>query len=125
MATVPKDLSLPNKFALNRDSRQIVLDTGANELVFAVVGHAGSGTSVIAQQLKDLLINAKVNNLPFTANLLKARDVIVEWATSRSKTVPKFSNPPLLFQVRILQDYGDQIREELTKAGTPDYAAVA
>ncbi len=125
MATIPKHLPLPNKYALNRDSRQIILDTGANELVFAVVGHAGSGTSVIAQQLKDVLITAKVSNLSFTAEVLKARDVIVEWATSRSKPIPSFSTPPLLSQVRILQDYGDESRKELTSEGTEDYAAIA
>jgi deoxycytidylate deaminase len=125
MATVPKDLSLPNRFALNRDSRQIILDTGSHELVFAVVGHAGSGTSAIAKQMADLLISSKLNNVPFTANVLKARDVIAEWATSHSKPVPTLSDRPTLAQVTILQDYGDQMREELTKTGSPDYAAVA
>jgi Flp pilus assembly CpaE family ATPase len=38
-----------------RDSKKTVLDHAANELVFAVVGHVGSGTSEVAQKLASLL----------------------------------------------------------------------
>ena len=34
----------------NRESRRILLDEASNEFVFAVVGHAGSGTSTPSQK---------------------------------------------------------------------------
>lgn len=40
------------------ESKGIVLEQAANEFVFAVVGHVGSGTSEIATALKGLLSGA-------------------------------------------------------------------
>jgi hypothetical protein len=40
------------------DARGLVLKHAANELIFAVVGHVGSGTSEIADALRDILSDA-------------------------------------------------------------------
>ena len=58
-------------------SREVVLQEAANELVFAVVGHVGSGTSEIANALKGLLEANTLSKGKFDTTLLKARDGIV------------------------------------------------
>ena len=62
------------------ESRTILMDSASNELVFAVVGHAGSGTSFIAQQLENLLKGIGIKDDKFDVVTLKAREVISEWA---------------------------------------------
>lgn len=109
----------------SRESRRVVLAEASNELVFAVVGHAGSGTSVVAEQLKSLLKDIEINGDPFDIEILKARRVIEDWARSRNLDLPKFSNPPSLMQVKVFQDYGDRMRSEKTASGEEDYAAIA
>src|SRR5258708_28730310 len=53
---IPSPGRAPQKGELvDTDSRTAVLQRAANELVFAVVGHVGSGTSTIATVLKGLL----------------------------------------------------------------------
>jgi len=114
-----------NAKALGRESRHILLDEASNELVFAVVGHAGSGTSVVAKQLKNLLKEIIVDGDPFDVEILKARKVIEAWAMSRGQTLPEATKPPSLTQVKMFQDYGDLMRCEKTASGKEDYAAIA
>ncbi|HYO74499.1 MAG TPA: hypothetical protein VEU33_51335, partial [Archangium sp.] len=59
----------------------------AHELVFAVVGHVGSGTSTIAQKLKELLEDETLPSGAYEVTLLKARDEIIEWAHQRKETL--------------------------------------
>lgn len=46
----------------------------SNEFVFALVGHTGSGTSVIAQTLQALLRDTNLNGSTFDVTILKARE---------------------------------------------------
>jgi deoxycytidylate deaminase len=108
-----------------RDSREIVLENASNEFVFAVVGHAGSGTSKVADTLARLLLERKFGNEPFEVVTLKARDVIKEWARNNGKLIPTETGVKLLSDVKKLQDYGDEMRAEKTKSGEEDHAAIA
>lgn len=122
MATVPS--SPPNTAGepRDRDSCKLITDSSSNELVFAVVGHAGSGTSLIAKQLVEVL-----EERGFQVEVLKARTVIKEWAEERGKTLPpkRADNKKLFEDVEKYQDFGDLMRAETTASGKSDYAAVA
>lgn len=81
----------------------------AHELVFAVVGHVGSGTSTIARKLKELLEDETLPSGAYDVTLLKARDEIIDWAHQRQKTLaelladealPSTDYEPTLRQVR-------------------------
>jgi deoxycytidylate deaminase len=109
----------------DESSRELVLKTSSNELIFAVVGHVGSGTSYIANALKALLEDVSICNEPFEVHVLKARSVIEEWAQKRGKPLPDASQGRTLQSVRILQDYGDEMRGEKTSSGHEDHSAVA
>lgn len=89
-----------------------VTDFAAKELVFAVVGPVGSGTSEIAEALEGLL-----NKSGYDATVLKARSVIESAAKRMGIAIPQ---SPRLTQSVALQDAGDKVRE-----GSRDNAAVA
>ncbi len=72
-------------------SQDAVLAESSNEFIFAVVGHAGSGTSVVAESLKDLLRQNFIGTHRIDAEILKARTVIEEWATKTDRTLPEGS----------------------------------
>lgn len=108
-----------------RDSREIVLENASNEFVFAVVGHAGSGTSMVADRLRDLLLDTEVAGAKFEVISLKARDVIQDWARKKGKPVPPDTGEKLLSHVETLQNYGDEMRAENTRNNTQDHAAIA
>ncbi|MDE0349799.1 MAG: anti-phage dCTP deaminase [Gammaproteobacteria bacterium] len=73
----------------------------AHELVFAVVGPVGSGTSQIASDLNELL-----EPRGFKSNILKAREVI------EAEARPQFPPRATPFQIaHALQDAGDQLRK--------------
>ena len=84
----------------------------SNELVFAVVGPVGSGTSEIAEKLESLL-----NGAGYDACLLKARTVIQNRAKRLDILIPALSG---LAQATALQDAGDAVRE-----ASKDNSAVA
>jgi len=106
-------------------SRDLVLKTSSNELVFAVVGHVGSGTGYIAKALAGLLEDPSICGEPFGVHILKARSVIEAWARKRNKPLPNSNAPRTLKSVEILQDYGDEMRGEKTASGHEDHGAVA
>jgi len=99
------------------ESKGVVLKQAANEVVFAVVGHIGSGTSEIAKALKGLLTAAAGGS--FEVEILKARDAIRAWAVSQNLETPKTGDDDLA-TVEALQDLGDKMRFD-----TKDNAAVA
>ncbi len=117
---------LPHTFptARGEDSRGLVLKHAANELVFAVVGHVGSGTSTIAKSLNDSLAEVNLPGGAFEVQTLKASDVIEEWARKMGETVPNKATSGLGYTIR-LQDLGDKMRGALTADGDPDCSAVA
>ncbi len=95
-------------------SRDLVMSYDSRELFFAVVGHVGSGTTEVAEQLRTVLESEEAGP-PFQVILLKARRVITDWARERDLEVPSEEG---LDQVVALQNHGDAMREG-------DYAAVA
>lgn len=63
MATAPNaKLPIVGHSAADRGSRAVVLGSDSNELVFAVVGHAGSGTTLVAKALAAVLRETSFNN---------------------------------------------------------------
>lgn len=100
-------------------SRKVMLGHACNELVFGLVGHAGSGNSVIGDTLNNLLRGAALAGGPYEVIIIKARDVILEWAKSEGNEIP-FDKDDDLHYVEKLQDWGDEIRRQYG-----DHAAVA
>jgi deoxycytidylate deaminase len=96
-----------------RESRASFRLHDSNELFFAVVGHVGSGTSLIGQVLNELL-----QSQGYESRVLKARDEITEWAQKNSIAVPELPVDSLE-KIVDLQNLGDRMRE------TGDHAAVA
>jgi deoxycytidylate deaminase len=64
-----------------KPAKAVLLDTATNEVVFAVVGYVGSGTSEIATAFKGLLEQEKLEGGKFEVEVLKARKVISDWAS--------------------------------------------
>jgi deoxycytidylate deaminase len=125
VATASDKVPLNKENSLNRESRQVVLEEASNELIFAVVGHAGSGTSIVANQLRNLLQETVVGSSHFEVEILKARNEIIGWAKSKGLPLPESTGEPSLSEVAQLQDYGDRMRSEITFSGEPDHAAIA
>lgn len=88
-------------------------ELAADELVFAVVGPVGSGTSAVAQALVGVLSNTVYSTEPY---VIKASEAIQEWVNSSQLTTIDGSST--FKKVTSLQDAGDMMR-----AG--DEAAVA
>lgn len=100
-----------------RPAREIVIGQAANEFVFAVVGHVGSGTSTVAKQLEARLREAERGT--FDVEIVKASDLITAWATEIG-AAPPARQQGLVEDVHRLQDLGDRCRRE-----TQDASAVA
>lgn len=80
-------------------------DLRANELVFAVVGPVGSGTSWVANTLAALLRNSRY---AMDVHIIKASDVITQWATSARVPIDTSTT---FAKVISLQNAGDAMRE--------------
>jgi len=96
------------------NSQQIYIRQATNELVFAVVGHVGSGTSTIVQALA-----SQLDRQGYDCAILKAKQEIFDWAKQQRITLPTGSTSDLKY-VESLQDLGDSMRLE-----HDDHAAVA
>lgn len=122
MSTKP---AIPANDALNNDaidvkpSRDVVIDKAANEIIVAVVGHVGSGTSEIAATLKVLLETETLLGGPYQAEVLKARAEIEKWAEAVGEELPQ-SDRNDLATTKKLQDLGDEMRSR-----SKDASAVA
>lgn len=55
-----------------RSARETVVQNAANELVFAVVGHVGSGTTEVARKLISLLQDAAAIGNVYDVSYIKA-----------------------------------------------------
>ncbi len=86
------------------DARNIIRKDASNEFVFAVVGHAGSGTSMIASTLEGRIAEESMDGDRFQVSVLKARDVIAEWALKNEKQLPTKKQKRSLGDVELLQD---------------------
>jgi deoxycytidylate deaminase len=125
LSTAPQPFTIIASQAPEKVSRAIIGASASNELVFAVVGHAGSGTSTVASQLRNLLKERAISGQQFEVVVLKAREVINEWAEKRGNPRKGDYGTSPLDQVRMLQDYGDDMRAEENSADQQDYAAIA
>lgn len=76
----------------------------SKELIFAVVGPAGSGTSWVAEALKERLSNTIKNS---EVVVLKASTAIANWANNKGFKIDEESK---LARAKSLQDAGDEIR---------------
>lgn len=94
-----------------RPSRDVVLDQAANEIVVAVVGHVGSGTSEVAKTLQELLENPSLTGGAYEAVILKARTEIEDWAKAHHQQLPAGAANDLSSTER-LQDLGDMMRDQ-------------
>jgi hypothetical protein len=99
------------------DSKKIVAEETSNELVFAIVGHVGSGNTTVATALQDVLQGHKINTIPFKVAIIKARTVIDEGMAKLGAPIPTATGK-LLSEVQGYQNAGDKLREQ-------DHAAVA
>lgn len=128
MATAPKVAPGSSITQPGVDSRALILSESSNEFVFAVVGHAGSGTSLIAEQLSNILREHRLKGVPFDVIPLKATDVIAEWGRDRGIPIPTPRADPndrRLEDALRWQDLGDQMRAEEISPGCQDHAAIA
>lgn len=125
MSTSPAAVPRNEAVSFDRTSCKVVTGTASNELVFAVVGHAGSGTSEVADSLVDVLNATEFGGRKFQVLPFKARDVIVVWAELHKEVVPTNDGSPSLDDVTALQNLGDKMRAEPTGDGSSDHAAVA
>lgn len=94
----------------SRGSQEVLKQHAANELVFAVVGHVGSGTSTIAEKLGELLAGPRAAGGSYEVKLLKARDVITDWAQRHELLSEKLELGNLQHVIK-LQNLGDSMRE--------------
>jgi deoxycytidylate deaminase len=101
-----------------KPSKELNKSNSARELVFGIVGHVGSGTSTVANDLCNILAGQTVDEEQQEAVILKARSVIEGWAKANSENLPT-DDTPRMEAVSRFQDLGDEMRA----AG--DHAAVA
>jgi dephospho-CoA kinase len=99
------------------DSKKILAEEISNELVFAIVGHVGSGNTTVAMALQDVLQRHRVNTTAFKVAIIKARTVIEEGMAKLGAPMSATTGK-LLSDVQKYQNAGDKLREQ-------DHAAVA
>ncbi|WP_374652217.1 anti-phage dCTP deaminase [Dongia sp.] len=92
----------------SNSAQSIVGEFVSNELVFGVVGPVGSGTSTIATALEQLL-----RQKGYETVLIKARDIIVEWAKATGFQVTAGKK---MEEVVLLQNAGDEMRKQDSSA---------
>jgi ABC-type glutathione transport system ATPase component len=68
-------------------SQRIIADNVANEVIFGIVGHVGSGNTTVAETLKRTLEARLKGKDKFTATIIKARTVIEESMNKRGQPV--------------------------------------
>lgn len=100
-------------------SQEVVQASNSKELFFAVVGHVGSGTSEVAQQLQNVL-SKDVAGPSYDVIILKAREVLEGWDEAHGKQrLATADRSEKLRYTELLQKVGNDMR-----AGG-DHAAVA
>jgi deoxycytidylate deaminase len=98
-------------------SQEIVQHSNSRELFFAVVGHIGSGTSEVAQQLRGVL-SSDAAGPAYDAEILKARAELEAWDARHRGILRAESRPNKLEVTELLQQIGNDMRVH-------DHAAVA
>ena len=82
-----------------KQSQALVTDEKANELVFAVVGHVGSGTTAVAEVLRARLMEEE-KGIKYDVHILKARQAIIDWASGSGKALPSEDRTDLTVVIR-------------------------
>jgi len=103
----------------SRSSKAVLQGARSNELFVAVVGPAGSGASAAANALEGFLQQESVEDDHYEVIVVKASELIREWAEANNRSVPPIGRKSLE-GIRQMQDNGDAMR-----LVTGDNAAVA
>lgn len=90
---------------LEGDSKAILRSLRSKELFFAVVGPVGAGGSRAIASLERACGEAG-----YKVELIRVSDLIKDWANEQGKPQPSFDRKTLE-NVKILQDWGDEMRE--------------
>jgi deoxycytidylate deaminase len=93
-------------FSPGKGADRKLRDLSANEIIFAVVGPVGSGTSWVANALAAVLGNATYS---MNVHVLKASDVIRQWHSANGAGV--LDGGSTYAKVTALQDAGDEMRK--------------
>ena len=99
------------------DAQEMVAEHVSNEIVFAVVGHVGSGNTKVAETLRDVLQAHTIGNQVFSVAIIKAHKVIEEGMKQRGTPIGVGEGKTLADVIKY-QDAGDKLREK-------DHAAIA
>jgi hypothetical protein len=108
-AAMPEPAIKPSAHEGPAPSRAVIAGLAANEFVFAVVGHVGSGTTKIATTLRDLLAGLAPAEA-FDVEIIKARESIEAWARENGRPIPS-GIPSSLKSTVEFQNLGDAMRE--------------
>jgi len=106
MAAVPSPQATPASNDSDRASNTLLKSLLSNELIFAVVGPVGSGTSWVTKALEQRVLQSIPKS---QVNILKASDAIENWASTHSQAI---DNTTKLSRAQSLQDAGDKIRAQ-------------
>jgi deoxycytidylate deaminase len=101
-----------------QNSQKVIAESVANELIFAIVGHVGSGTTTVAETLKKTLEAQASGGHKFKVAIIKARTVIEESMKTLGRPIATAKDKKLIADVIKYQDSGDELRKD-------DLAAVA
>ena len=99
-----------------KDATDLVNELVTKELVFAVVGPVGAGSSAIAEALREFLSDSD-----YDVHVVKARRFIGEYAVRSKLDLPDEKG---LNQTERLQDIGDAMRKDLGSSAIAEKFAV-
>jgi deoxycytidylate deaminase len=101
-----------------QSSQRVIAESVANEVIFGIVGHVGSGTTTIAETLKKTLEAQMSGGHKFKVAIIRARTVIEESMKKLGRPIATAKDKKVVADVIKYQDAGDELRKE-------DLAAVA
>lgn len=106
---------IPISVAQNTGSSDLLdslREHSSRELVFAVIGYAGSGTSAVGIKLRAIL-----EGLERTVHTIKAREVLDNFALATSRQLPSEATSPI-DKISAYQNIGDALRNESGEYGS-------
>lgn len=104
MAKVTQLTKTSNSKSKNNSAAELIQEFESNELVFAVVGAVGAGSSLVAATL-----NAELEKKGYDVTILKASDEIRKWAENTGYSIDESD---AFKAVEAFQTAGDTMREE-------------
>lgn len=100
------------------NAQKVIAESVANEIIFGIVGHVGSGNTTVAETLKKTLETQSSGGQKFKVAIIKARNVIEESMKKTGRPITTAKDKKLIADVIKYQNAGDELRKE-------DLAAVA